>query len=125
MNVSIDRLESKLHSTLDPIHVLGEIALDSGEKMMELQMESCRAYSDIGLSQIKKLSSIRSLEQAGDFTWGQIEPIGQINKQVLADLKSVAAINSEFTTEVKSVFSKEQADKKATGTLKSKSAKSA
>ena len=123
MNANLDRLESKLHNAINPIHALGSVALDSGEKLLDLQLESCKAYSDIGLSQIKKFSSIRNLEQIGEFTWGQIEPIGEVNKQLLTDWKSVMAINSEFTSEVKSIFAKNSSDEKTTSTTKTKSAK--
>ena len=54
---------------------------------------------------MKKVPTIHNVEEAGDFFWGQIEPISEFNKQLLSDCKAVMSINTEFTNGVKTAFS--------------------
>ncbi len=80
---------------------------------MTLQIESGKAYTDIAFNQLKKVPHIHNLEEAGDFFWGQIEPISEVNKQLLSDWKAVMALNTEWSDSIKSVFSSKSNQKVA------------
>ncbi len=104
MSMSIESIKTGAGKAFVPVKVLSEAFIDNAEKIVALQMDSRKVYSEIAFGQLKKMSTITSAEAAGDFLWGQIEPIGAFNKQLLADWKSMMALNSQFTSDVKSAF---------------------
>ncbi len=113
MNMSLEGLRSGAGKFLGPANSLGELVLDTAEKMADLQIESGKAYSSIAFSQWKKVPRVRNFEEAGDFLWGQIEPISEVNKQLLHDWKSLVALNTEFTDGIKAAFSTAEKPKPA------------
>lgn len=119
MSMSIESIKNGAGKALVPVKVLSEAFIGNAEKIVALQMDSRKVYSDIAFGQLKKMSTITSAEAAGDFFWGQIEPIGAFNKQLLADWKSMMALNSEFASDLKSAFTTNQeAPKKKTAPKK-------
>lgn len=105
MSINLDGLKEGASKLTVPAKHFGDLMIGTAEKFVAFQMDSCRAYSDIAFREMKKVPEVKSIEQAGDLLWGQIEPLSEINKQLLNDWKSLVALNSEFTQEMKSVFS--------------------
>lgn len=105
MSMSLQGLKTGAGKFMTPVKALGEIWIDTAEKAVDLQMYSCKAYTDIAFSQLKKVPGIHNMEDAGDFFWGQIGPISEFNKQLLSDWKALVTLNTELTGNVKSAFS--------------------
>ena len=110
MSMSLQGFKSEAGKFLTPIKALGDIWIGTTEKVVELQMGSCKAYSDIAFGQLRKVPDIHSLEEAGDFFWGQIEPLSEFNKQVLSDWKALISINTELSGNIKLAFSTRKAE---------------
>lgn len=110
MGMSIEGLASEASKLTVPAKAMGAIYIDTAEKLVDLQMESSKVYSDIAFNQLKKIPTIHNIEEAGDFLWGQIEPFSEFNKQLLSDWKSLMALNTEVTNSMKSVFSRQKSE---------------
>lgn len=123
MGMSVDSIKTEAAKLAAPAKALSDIFIGTAEKMVALQMDSCDIYKDIAFSQLKKIPTIHSVETAGDFFWGQIEPISEFNKQVLSDCKAVMALNSEFTSGIKTALTPVKKAKAKT-TAKAKTVKS-
>ncbi len=106
MSMSFENLTPDTSKIIEPGRALGGVLVEASEKMLDMQMNSCKGYSDIAFGQLKKMTQITNVEQASDFLLGQIEPLSQLNKQLLGDCKSVMSFNTELANEVKGVFSK-------------------
>lgn len=104
MSLDLNGFKSGAGKLATPAKALGEAVLANAEKMACLQLESGKIYTEIAFRQLKQLPEIKSLERAGDFFWGQIGPLSEINKQLLNDWKSLTNINNDFTRDVKSAF---------------------
>jgi len=89
---------------LEPARQLSAVSLGNMEKLINLQLSSCKVYGDIGFRQMRKLSQVSDLEKAQEFTWGQIEPLSEINKQLLSDWQDLVALNNSYKDDLKSVF---------------------
>lgn len=94
---------------LNPMKQLSEITLNNMEKMIQLQLASTKSYGDIGFRQMRKLADVRDVEQVQEFTWGQIEPLSEVNKQLVSDWQHFVAINNEYKNELKAAFNKKSA----------------
>ena len=104
----IASIESKASGAAAPIRKFADHLIDSGADLLELQFNSARVYSDIGFRQLEKLTGVTSLDQARDFAWGQLEPLSEVNKQLLNDWKGLVAINNGLKDGVKEVFAKDE-----------------
>lgn len=109
MSINLDGFKTGANKLTTPAVQLGGVMVDTAEKFVAMQMDSCKVYSDIAFRELKKFPEVKSLEQAGDLLWGQIEPFSEFNKQLLNDWKSLMALNSKFTQDVKGVFSSQVA----------------
>lgn len=110
MSMSIQGIASEASKLTVPVKALGDIYVDTAEKLVDLQMESSKVYTDIAFNQLKKIPGIHNIEEAGDFLWGQIEPISEFNKQLLSDWKSLMALNTDVTNSMKSVFARKKSE---------------
>ena len=104
MNINLESIKTETGKLVGPAKELSNIFIDAAEKIVELQMKSGKIYSDMTFVQLKKIPEIHNPEEAGDFFWGQIEPISEFNKQLLSDWKALMALNTEVTNDVKSAF---------------------
>lgn len=122
MGMSVESLKTEATKFIAPAKALSDVFIDTAEKMVALQMDSCNAYKDIAFNQLKKIPSIQNVEMAGDFLWGQIEPMSELNKQVLSDCKAVMALNSTLTTGIKTALTPAKKAKPAAAKAKPKPA---
>lgn len=104
MNINLEGFKSGADKVVAPARAFGEAMLDTTEKALSMQMDSCKVYSDIMFKQLKKMPEVTSVTQAGELFWGQIEPMSEFNKQMLKDWKSLVALNTEFAAAVKGAF---------------------
>lgn len=112
MGMSVESLKTEASKLAAPAKALSDVFIGTAEKMVALQIDSCNVYKEIAFNQLKKMPTIQSVETAGDFFWGQIEPISEFNKQVLSDCKAVMAINSELASGVKTALTPAKKAKK-------------
>lgn len=106
MGQTIEKLKSEASKLAIPAKALGDVFIDTTEKLSTQQFKSYHAYSSIYFAQLKKIPDIQNFEDAGSFFWGQIEPISEFNKQLLNDWKSLVGLNAAFISETKAVFAK-------------------
>lgn len=123
MGMSVDSIKTEAAKLVAPAKALSDVFLGTAEKMVALQMDSCDVYKEIAFGQLKKIPGIYSVETAGDFFWGQIEPISEVNKQILSDCKAVMALNSDFTSGVKTALTPAKKAKSTTKTAAKTTAK--
>lgn len=105
MSINLDGLKTGADKLASPALRLGGVMVDTTEKFVAIQMDSCKVYSDIAFRELKKIPEVKNMEQAGDLLWGQIEPFSEFNKQLLNDWKSLVALGTEFSQDVKRAFS--------------------
>lgn len=122
MGMSVESLKTEATKFIAPAKAISDVFIDTAEKMVALQMDSCNAYKDIAFNQLKKIPAIHNVEMAGDFLWGQIEPMSEFNKQVLSDCKAVMALNSTLTTGIKTALTPAKKAKPAATKAKPKPA---
>lgn len=105
MVMMLEKIQSGASKVIVPFKALGDAFIANTEQMLSLQMNSGKFYSDVGFSQLKNMATIGNLAQASDFVWGQVEPIGAVNKQLQTDWESMLALQSKFSNDVKVIFS--------------------
>lgn len=104
----IHNIELKASSASAPARKFADCIINTGADILEMQFASTRVYGEIGFRQLHKLAGVTSLDQAKEFAWSQIEPLSEVNKQLLNDWKGLVSINNGMKDELKSVFTREK-----------------
>lgn len=104
MGLTIEKIKSEASRVSVPARALGDVFLETTEKISSQQFKSYQAYTSIYFSQLKKLPDIQNLEDAGSFFWDQIEPISEFNKQMLNDWKTMVGLNTDFFSDAKAAI---------------------
>lgn len=75
------------------------------EEITELQLAAVRAYSDLGLTQLKAVSEVKDLNSLTNYTSQQLEALTKLSQQLIDDSNKFSAIAQEFRTDVEELVS--------------------
>lgn len=70
------------------------------EEIAELQLAAVRAYSDLGLTQLKSISEIKDIQSLTAYNTQQIESLTKLSQQLIDDSNKFSAIAQEFKSDV-------------------------
>ena len=106
MNTTLSSVGNAVKGAISPFQSVADASIRTIDQISKLQIESSKIYMGFGFSQMRKLIELRNMNQAKEFTWAQLEPLSEINKQLVCDWKSMVAINNTFKAELKASFKK-------------------
>jgi len=99
----------------NPMRKINSLLVENMEKMTDFQLEALKAYSHMGLSQMKSATEVKDADSVRDYSASQAEMMSTLSKKVLEDAKTMADMSMEFKTEVEKILeeSRSQAFNKA------------
>lgn len=106
MNTTLSSVGNAVKGAISPFQSVADASIRTIDQISKLQIESSKIYMGVGFSQMRKLTELRNMNQAKEFTWAQLEPLSEINKQLACDWKNMVAINNTFKAELKASFKK-------------------
>lgn len=108
----------------NPMRKINALLVENMEKMTDFQLEALKAYSQMGLTQMKQATSVKDADGVRDYSTSQAEMMSTLSKKVLEDAKTMADMSMEFKAEIEKIMeeSRAQAFNKAS---EDKSAKTA
>ncbi len=104
----------------NPLRKINALLVENMEKMTDFQLEALKAYSHMGLSQMKQATEVKDADSVRDYSAAQAEMLSTLSKKVLEDAKTMADMSMEFKAEVEKVLeeSRSQAFNKAAAEAK-------
>ncbi|MEM9102627.1 MAG: phasin family protein, partial [Pseudomonadota bacterium] len=84
----------------EPAFKFNQIMLANVEKVARAQLESFKAYADMGIDQLHKASSIREFSELKDFMNNQAELAGNLSKKMTDDASRLMNLSYEFKDEM-------------------------
>jgi len=85
---------------LAPYTKFNKLFTKNVEQLTELQLSAVRAYSDLGLSQLKAVSEVKDLQSLTAFNSQQLETLLQLSQQLIADSNKFSSVAQTFKVEV-------------------------
>ncbi|MDX1606635.1 MAG: phasin family protein [Candidatus Competibacterales bacterium] len=73
-----------------------QLAVTNVEKLVALQLDTLRRYSDLGVAQLKALVEVRNPQQLQDYVREQGEVARRFGETLVADGKAVAELGVEY-----------------------------
>lgn len=91
--------------TFSPMTRFNKMMAKNIEQMTELQINAVRAYSELGVSQIKAAAEIKDVTSLASFNSSQLAALAKISEQVSDDSKKIQDIAQEFKDELDTLVS--------------------
>jgi len=102
---------------------INRIAIDKVEEAVKLNISSASYFSEVGIRQLRAMSSIRDMDSMRKFTADTISLSGEVAKKVLDDGKSWMSLGNDIKEKFTDIFAKKQeelGEKKDESELKKK-----
>lgn len=96
----INRINEQTRRMSAPIASCGNLMANNIEKLTDFNLKTMRAYADIGLNQMRAMTSVNDAESLQQFTETQAETFSRINSQLMNDAKRLNELSTEFQHEL-------------------------
>ena len=79
-----------------PVREFNQLAVKHMEQLVALNLESMKAYADLGVAQMKAASEINDLEGLRTLVGKQTEMVKQVGEKLAADTRAVVELSKTF-----------------------------
>ncbi len=97
-------LKGKAGVLLSSVSEFNKLAIDKAEEMSKMNLSSASYYSELGIKQMRAVSSIKDLESLRKFTADSISLSGEVAKKMLDDSKTWMAMGGDVKEKVTDMF---------------------
>jgi phasin family protein len=106
---TISALTEPTKGVLEPVQKLNQQAVTTVEKLAARQMDSLKAYSDLGVSQLKIVAEVKDVEGLQNLVSKQVDFLRAFGECLMSDIKAVAQIGVDFVSQATRVGADETA----------------
>ena len=103
-NDFMDIMKDSSRQLYAPWSRFNQAMLRNAEKMTDFSLETMRHYSEMGLEQLRNVSSVDSPEAASSFNQKQTELLNQLGQKMLSDAQRLTELGNEIRNEVMSAM---------------------
>ena len=93
----------------NPMRKINALLVENMEKMTDFQLEALKAYSQMGLTQMKQAAEVKDADSVRDYSTAQAEMMSSLSKKVLEDAKTMADMSMEFKAEIEKIMEESRA----------------
>ncbi|MGL6261820.1 phasin family protein [Vibrio sp. WXL103] len=91
--------------TLEPYFKFNQLMTKNVEVVTELQLNAVRAYSDLGLEQMKAAANVKDVASLTAFSSQQLTTLTKFSQQLMDDSAKLQSIAKEFKEDVEKLTS--------------------
>lgn len=81
---------------IGPTRAFMGLGVEHVEKLVNVQLEATKAYTELGLQQVRAALEIREPKDLENYVQGQQEVVRTLGERVKGDAEMVVALNREF-----------------------------
>ena len=96
---TLSALSVPTKDVLEPAHKLNQQAIAAVEKLVAYQIDSLKAYSELGVSQLKAAVEVRDIEGVKNLLSNQIHVIKEFGKRLMTDYKAIFQMGADFVSQ--------------------------
>lgn len=93
-------LSEQTEQALAPYLKFNKLLTKNAEELTELQLAAIRAYSDLGVSQLKAMNEVKDVQSFTSFSSMQQQALTEFSLQLTNDSKKITAAAQSFKAEV-------------------------
>lgn len=97
-------LKGKAGMVLSSVSDLNKLAIDKIEEASKMNLSSASYFSELGIKQLRAVSSIKDVESLRKFTADSISLSGEVAKKVLDDSKAWMGMGGDMKEKITDMF---------------------
>lgn len=83
---------------LEPAHKLNQQAIAAVEKLVAYQIDSLKAYSELGVSRLKAAVEVRDVEGLKNLLSNQTDVLKEFGEHLMTDYKAIFKMGADFVS---------------------------
>ncbi|PRY64345.1 phasin family protein [Halomonas ventosae] len=87
---------AQLETFFAPVRAYAALSVDVTEKLVNAQLDAAKAYSDVSLTQLRKLVEVKDAEGLKGYLEGQQDVAKELTERLKGDAEKVVALQQEF-----------------------------
>lgn len=91
--------------SISPMVKFNKLMAKNIEQLTELQLNAVRAYSELGVDQVKAAAEVKDATSLAAFNSQQLNTIAKVSEQISEDSKKIQDIAKEFKDELDNMVS--------------------
>ena len=103
------QLSEQSQKMAEPINEITTLTVDYIEKLSQFQVNAVKAYTDLGLDQLKNMASIKDPDTLQSYINSQTEMAAQVSKKLADDAKALAQLGEVFAEDIQNLAKKDLA----------------
>ena len=103
------QLSEQSQKMAEPINEITTLTVDYIEKLSQFQVNAVKAYTDLGLDQLKNMASVKDPDTLQTYINSQTEMAAQVGKKLADDAKALAQLGEVFAEDIQNLAKKDLA----------------
>ncbi len=100
---TLSSLTEPTKGMLEPVQRLNQAAVVTVEKLAEHQIDSLKAYSDLGVSQLKVAAEVRDVKGLQNLVSKQTDVLRRFGECLTSDFRAFLELGADFVSHTKKI----------------------
>jgi phasin family protein len=100
---TLSALSEPTKGMLEPVQRLNQEAVTTVEKLAAHQIDSLKAYSDLGVSQLKVAAEVRNMEGFQKLLSKQTDVLRAFGECLMSDFRAIFEMGADFASHAKKI----------------------
>jgi phasin family protein len=105
----LSQLSEQSQKMAEPINEITTLTVDYIEKLSQFQVNAVKAYTDLGLDQLKNVAAVKDPETLQAYVSKQSEMAAQVGKKLADDAKTLAQLGEVFAEDIQNLAKRDLA----------------
>ena len=101
MTQTLSTLTNPTKFVLEPVHTINQKVIATAEKLAAYQIDSLKAYSDLGVSQLKAVIEVKDVEGLKNLLTSQTDVLKKVSDRMLFDFKAIYQLRADIVAQSK------------------------
>lgn len=89
-----------VESLVGPVRRYNELLVDNAEKLLSMQLDAARSYTDLGIKQIRDAMEVNDVKTLQDYLSNQSEVAKTVAERAQQDARGLAELGQSFASEL-------------------------
>ena len=98
---TMSALTNPTKAVLEPVHKLNQQTLIAVEKLAALQIDSLKAYSELGVSQLKAVFEVRDVEGLQNLLSNQTDVLKKVSDRLTYDFQAILRLGADIVSQTR------------------------
>jgi phasin family protein len=105
----LQQLSEQSQKMAEPVNEITSLAVDYIEKISQFQVNAVKAYTELGMDQLKNAASIKDADSLQGFIGRQQDMAQTVSKKIAEDAQTLAKLGEVFASDIQNLAKKDLA----------------